>query len=120
MAATGGEPSALTGLAGKGEADDGHGSELTVGEAHDGDDGKERTDAPRRIGAASAVRGAASASIGVPRYHGFPSAARRRTVRFRHRGRIDSRRGSACSSRFDSGLRLNVHFHVLWFDGAYG
>ncbi len=22
--------------------------------------------------------------------------------------------------RFDSGLRLNVHFHVLWLDGAYG
>jgi Putative transposase len=22
--------------------------------------------------------------------------------------------------RFDSGLRLNVHFHLLWLDGAYG
>ncbi len=22
--------------------------------------------------------------------------------------------------RFDSGMRLNVHFHVLWLDGAYG
>jgi hypothetical protein len=22
--------------------------------------------------------------------------------------------------RFDSGLRLNVHFHVLWLDGVYG
>jgi hypothetical protein len=22
--------------------------------------------------------------------------------------------------RFDSGLRLNVHFHVLWLDGVHG
>ena len=38
----------------------------------------------------------------------------------RRRGKPRPRAGAvAFVQRFDSGLRLNVHFHVLWLDGVY-
>ena len=40
--------------------------------------------------------------------------------RLRRLGKPRPRTGAvAFVQRFDSGLRLNVHFHVLWLDGAY-
>ena len=40
--------------------------------------------------------------------------------RARRRGASRPRTGAvAFVQRFDSGLRLNVHFHVLWLDGVY-
>ena len=40
--------------------------------------------------------------------------------RARRQGRPRPRAGAvAFVQRFDSGLRLNVHFHVLWLDGVH-